>query len=105
MESNHQVVFLVGAARSGTKMLREILEQSEDIGVIPYDMNYIWKYGHYDLKHDEMNHIEPTNNEINFITNFINKKIKQSQTPILIEKTVSNSMRIDYIKKYFQMPK
>ncbi len=101
MESNHQVVFLVGAARSGTKMLREILEQSEDIGVIPYDMNYIWKYGHYDLKHDEMNHIEPTNNEINFITNFINKKIKQSQTPILIEKTVSNSMRIDYIKKIF----
>jgi len=97
----YQLVFLIGAARSGTKILRTILEQSEKIGVIPYDMNYIWKYGHYDLGHDEINKICPKQAQIKFIKKFINKKANQLKTPIVIEKTVSNTLRVDYIKKIF----
>lgn len=96
-----QVVFLVGAARSGTKLLRTILSQSTDIGVIPYDMNYIWKYGHYDMKHDEMNDIIPSENEIQFIRNYIFRQAKKQNKPIIVEKTVSNTLRVDYIKKIF----
>jgi len=73
LNNNVQVLFLIGAARSGTKLLRTILEQSDEIGVIPYDMNYIWKYGHYDINHDELNFIDPNTKEINFINNYVNK--------------------------------
>ena len=96
-----QVVFLVGAARSGTKLLRTILSQSNEIGSIPYDMNYIWKYGYYDMEHDEMNDIMPSENEIQFIRNYIFKQAKKQNKSIIIEKTVSNTLRVDYIKKIF----
>jgi len=103
--SNHeneiQVVFLVGAARSGTKLLRTILSQSDTVGSIPYDMNYIWKYGHYDLSHDEMNDIIPSKKEIEFIRNYIFKQAKKQNKSIIIEKTVSNTLRVDYLKKIF----
>ena len=100
-ENEIQVVFLVGAARSGTKLLRTILSQSDMIGSIPYDMNYIWKYGHYDLSHDEMNDITPTQKEIEFIRNYIFKQAKKQNKSIIVEKTVSNTLRVDYLKKIF----
>ena len=101
MQNKVEVIFLIGAARSGTKLLRTILSQSESIGAIPYDMNYIWQYGYYDLGHDEMNDIVPKTNEIAFIRNFIFKQAKKRNVPIIIEKTVSNTLRIDYVKKVF----
>jgi hypothetical protein len=100
-ENKIQVVFLVGAARSGTKLLRTILSQSTEIGSIPYDMNYIWKYGHYDLTHDEMNKIIPSQKEIEFIRNYVFKQAKKQNKSFIIEKTVSNTLRVEYLKKIF----
>ena len=100
-EEEIQVVFLIGAARSGTKLLRTILSQSNQIGSIPYDMNYIWKYGHYGMKHDEMNDIEPSKKEIRFIRNYVFKQAKKQNVLTIIEKTVSNTLRVEYIKKIF----
>ncbi len=105
LQNKVEVNFLIGAARSGTKLLRTILSQSESIGAIPYDMGYIWQYGHYDLGHDEMNDIVPKPNEIAFIRNYIFKQAKKQNIPIIIEKTVSNTLRIDYIKKVFPKAK
>lgn len=104
-QKNTEVIFLIGAARSGTKLLRTILSQSENIGAIPYDMNYIWQYGHYDLGHDEMNDIDPKEDEIAFIRKFIFKQAKKQNVPIIIEKTVSNALRIDYVRKVFPKAK
>lgn len=101
MSSEYQMVFLIGAARSGTKLLRTILEQSEEVSVIPYDINYIWKYGNYNLEHDEMNDIYLTDKETTFIKTYIEKQAKKSEKKILIEKTVSNCLRVDFIKRVF----
>ena len=105
LQNKVEVVFLIGAARSGTKLLRTILSQSESIGAIPYDMNYIWKYGHYDIAHDEISDIVPKNDEIKFIRNFIFKQAKKQNVSIIIEKTVANTLRIEYIKKVFPKAK
>ena len=48
------VIVIIAAARSGTKMLRHILDASQEISSYPYDANYIWKYGNFQLNHDEI---------------------------------------------------
>ena len=47
-------IIIISAARSGTKMLRYVLDASSDIASYPYDANYIWKYGNYNVDHDEI---------------------------------------------------
>ena len=47
-------IIILGAARSGTKMLRKALASHPDLHAIPYDINYVWKYGSYQLPHDEL---------------------------------------------------
>lgn len=101
MENKFELVFLIGAARSGTKMLRTLLEQSNSVAVIPYDINYIWKYGNYEIEHDELKNIEISKNTEKFIKNYIIKQQKKMKKPILVEKTVSNCLRVEYIKKIF----
>ncbi|WP_373073947.1 sulfotransferase [Sulfurimonas sp.] len=101
MKDKYKLVFLIGAARSGTKLVRTILEQSENISVIPYDMNYIWKYGNYNVPHDELNDIELSEKEKKFIKNYIDKQQQKTKSPIIVEKTVSNCLRVDFIKKIF----
>jgi hypothetical protein len=45
-------IFLVGAARSGTKFLRDILVAGQGTAAVPYDLNYIWRYRVADVSHD-----------------------------------------------------
>ena len=38
-------VILIGAARSGTKFLRDVLAAGRGKAAVPYDVNYVWRYG------------------------------------------------------------
>ena len=40
-----QIVIIIGAARSGTKYLRDVLATAPNAARVPYDINYIWRYG------------------------------------------------------------
>ena len=42
---SHSPIFIIGAARSGTKFLRDCLLGDPRICAVPYDVNYIWRYG------------------------------------------------------------
>ena len=46
--------FLIGAARSGTKFLRNCFSVSDEIEIVPYDIGYVWRYGNEKISHDEL---------------------------------------------------
>ena len=45
-------IILIGAARSGTKFLRDVLASAVGVKSVPYDVNYIWRHGSPNYGHD-----------------------------------------------------
>ena len=66
-------IILLGAARSGTKILRSILGSHPRLSVVPYDINYVWTMGNFGLGHDEQEPSDLKPEIRDFIRNFIEK--------------------------------
>lgn len=100
---NHQTsytpIILIGAARSGTKLLRDVIGSHEAIAKIPFDINFVWKFDNEKISHD---FLLPKNLTL-AANKFINKYFEKfaGDKSFLIEKTVSNTLRIDFVKEVF----
>lgn len=99
-----QFVFIIGAARSGTKFLRSCLSNSDNVYQIPYDVSYIWRYRNENISHDELqiSDISPK------IKKYIEKQlirlsgVKKNDThAIILEKSVPNCLRVDVLYHIF----
>lgn len=96
---SYRMIFLIGAARSGTKILRDIIAEHPVVDKVPYDINYIWRMGNERQTHDEMSP--------GLLTPRVSKRILKHVdsfsrgAPQLIEKTVSNCLRIQYIHNVY----
>ena len=89
-------IFLIGPARSGTKLLREILNKSELVNSIPFDINPTWQYiFNLPLNSDELINYDEHKFSLQkkFITKFGDNKF-------ILEKTSSNCIRIKQIAKF-----
>lgn len=98
-----QPVFIIGAARSGTKFLRSCLSVSDDVNHIPYDINYIWRYGNEDAPDDELLAVDVRPEIKTYISEVLFKLVasKKQNAGYLVEKTVSNSLRVSFINAIF----
>ena len=94
-------VIIIGAARTGTKMLRALIASSSEFVSVPYDINYIWKYGNFHINHDELTSSNLDENIINYIHKQFFKIVKNQKNKRIVEKTVSNSLRVDFVKSIF----
>ena len=96
---SYQPVILIGAARSGTKLLRDIIARHPAIDRVPYDVNYIWRQGNEKLPHDELTPAMVTP----AIRQSVTQELKRFQNDgqFLIEKTVSNCLRVDFVNAIF----
>lgn len=94
-------VVIISAARSGTKMLRYVLSASEEFAGYPYDANYVWKYGNYHIKHDEINPSSIGENQKKKIRHFFLRSCRERAHSRLLEKSVSNSLRIPFVRSVF----
>ena len=45
MTQQLEPIVLIGAARSGTKILRDALATALGVPQVPYDVGYVWRYG------------------------------------------------------------
>ena len=97
--STFRPVFVIGAARSGTKLLRDLIAGHPAVERVPYDVNYIWRLGHESLNHDELLAQDLTPHQAERIRKQIAKY--HSDSPLLVEKTVSNCLRVPYVKTVF----
>jgi len=94
-------VFIISAARSGSKLLRAILYASGDFSGRPYDINYVWKYGNYHIEHDEITPSDISEFQASKIRSFFDNVCRNDGNPRLLEKTVSNSLRIPFVRHLF----
>lgn len=101
MKSNSplQPIFLIGAGRSGTKFLRSLLNASEEIESIPYDVGYVWRYGNEDLAHDELTPAM-SNIKIKAYIRDTLPKLTETRKPkanFFLEKSVPNTLRPSFL--------
>ena len=101
---DHRPVIIIGAARSGTKILRDVLGASADTACIPFDVNYIWRTGNEKSPSDVLDVVDCTEDLRRRIRTSIFKAagIQQRQTDrIVVEKTVSNCLRVPFVRRVF----
>lgn len=98
-----QRVIIVGAARSGTKFLRDILAASPITATVPNDVNYVWRYGNEARVDDELLPDDATPSVIRFIGSTLPRlaRFDPERHRALVEKTVSNGLRLGFVNRIF----
>lgn len=99
---NDQPVVILGAARSGTKLLRALVAATGRYAEVPYDVNYIWRFGNESCPHDALPVECLTDRTRTFVRGRLRRcaKMPTGSTP-LVEKTVSNVLRVPFVKAVF----
>jgi hypothetical protein len=99
MTANYQPVFVIGAARSGTKLLRDVIASHPAVDSVPYDINFIWRLGNETVPHDELTPEDVTPTVARRIRSRLGSYHRGA--PLLIEKTVSNCLRVPFVDAIF----
>lgn len=96
-------VFIIGAPRSGTNILRDVLCEFPSFGTWNCDeINPVWRHGHVNHPHDRFDADMATPATIAFLRRTFVKAWKRFGRPrLLVEKTCANSLRIPFIAKAF----
>lgn len=95
----YQPIILIGAGRSGTKIIRDVLGTHADIDTVPFDVNYIWRIGLLGTEDDKLSPEMLTSKNRSRIIEQISRQSNGRR--YLLEKTVSNCLRIPYVLKVF----
>lgn len=93
--SNLQPVIIIGAARSGTKVMRDSLAAAAGAGRVPYDISYVWRYGNESLPHDCLEPADATRKTEALVRSHLGKYANSDG--LVIEKTVGNSLRVGFV--------
>lgn len=91
-------LIIIGAPRSGTNMLRDVLTSFDGIATWPCDeINYIWRHGNVQYPSDEI----PVENVTPAIKRYIQKRFNEIEAKysadVVIEKTCANSLRVPFV--------
>jgi hypothetical protein len=91
-------LIIIGAPRSGTNMLRDILTSFEGFATWPCDeINYIWRHGNMFYPSDEMPVKNATPQVKKYIQNSFDVIRKKYNADVLVEKTCANSLRVPFV--------
>ena len=105
LASSAQPVIIIGAGRSGTNMLRDVLTQLAGIDTWPCDeINYIWLHGNREHPTDELAATHASEKVTGYIRSAFSRRIKQSNLSnfpedqrFILEKTCANSLRVPFV--------
>jgi hypothetical protein len=93
-------IILIGAARSGTKFLRDMLASGAGTAAVPYDVNYVWRYGAEETD-DVLDPEELTEKRKRFIRDALRLQAQAGSSDTLIEKTVANTLRVPFVEAVY----
>lgn len=97
-----KVIIIIGAARSGTNMLRDILTQLPGFGTWPCDeINYIWRHGNVTEPTDEFGPEQATEPVKRFIRRAFEQLAQKHDLAYVVEKTCANSLRVGFVDTIF----
>jgi len=95
-------IIIIGAPRSGTNMLRDVLCSLPGVGTWPCDeINYIWRYNNAGHPSDEFLPEMATGKVRKYIEDQFLKIGKKFKLHTIVEKTCANSIRIGFVRKIF----
>jgi hypothetical protein len=98
--SFYRPIIIIGAARSGTNMLRDVLTQLPGFGTWQCDeINYIWRHGNPREVTDEFSHELATEEIQSFIRTAFDKLAKKQALSYVVEKTCANSLRVAFVNQ------
>jgi len=98
----YQPVVIIGAPRSGTNMLRDVLCQLDRVGTWPCDeINYIWRHGNISHSSDEISTKLLSSSTKEYIRKKFDQRAKRDGLKFLIEKTCANSLRVPFVQEVF----
>ena len=93
-------IIIIGAPRSGTNMLRDVLCSFRGIGTWPCDeINFIWRHYNINKDTDEFNEGMASEKVKKYIHNKFDLFAKKENLNFLVEKTCANSLRVPYVNK------
>lgn len=92
-----QPIILIGAARSGTKFLRDVLAAQPGICAVPYDVNYVWRFGIARDMDDALDPAALTDAKRAFIRRQLGRLSGAGPGQAMLEKTVSNTLRVPFV--------
>ena len=102
MKKNFQTVIIIGAPRSGTNMLRDVLCNIEGIDTWPCDeINYIWRHGNIRFQSDEFTSEQANDYVKKYIRDQFYKLQQKKNSRVVVEKTTANSLRVQFINEIF----
>ena len=97
---NSENIIIIGAPRSGTNMLRDILTSFDGVATWPCDeINYIWRHGNIFFPSDELPQDLASPRISSYVNNWFTKIRKTYDSPIVVEKTCANSLRVPFVEK------
>lgn len=96
-------VFIIGAGRSGTNILRDALCALPGFATWPCDeINPILRHGNVAMPHDRFTAEQARPSVVRFIRKaFLREWKRQGRPPFLVEKTCANSLRIPFLLAIF----
>ena len=95
-------IIIIGAARSGTNMLRDIITQLPGFGTWPCDeINYIWRHGNAHYSNDEFSVEQASVSVKKFIRRAFARIARKQGLRYVVEKTCANSLRVAFVEKVF----
>jgi len=96
--NSYRPVIIVGAPRSGTNMLRDVLTSFEGLATWPCDeINYIWRHGNVRYSSDEFPPENATPPVKRYIQRRFNDIRQKYDADVVVEKTCANSLRVPFV--------
>lgn len=93
-------LIIVGAPRSGTNMLRDVLTRLDGVSTWPCDeINYIWRHGNVRESTDEFSADMATPELAGYIRKQFDWVSQRYDAHTVVEKTCANSLRVPFIDK------
>ena len=96
----YQEVIIIGATRSGTNMLRDVVCRLPGFGTWPCDeIPYIWRHGNAHWPSDELPPELATEKVKAYINRQFARRARRGRLSHVVEKTCANSLRVPFVDR------
>lgn len=93
-------VIIIGAPRSGTNMLRDVLTALPGFGTWGCDeINLVWRHGNRDFPSDELGADQARPEVREYLRGTFEKVRRRTGASRIVEKTCANSLRVEFVHR------
>lgn len=101
-ETNYTPLIIIGAPRSGTNLLRDLLVQLPGLATWPCDeINYIWRHHNARVPHDAFDRNDARPEVCRYIRGQFDKLARKTGCEWVVEKTCASSLRLGFVDQVF----